>query len=1354
MKHELMHKLWRYFSGFCLVSIALIITLVLIISFVLLPLLPSYRADIEVWLSAQLKQPIHLSDVAITWKGWQPALSLQGVQIRSPDKQATQLEIKQLNVALDGWSSLNSGQLVTAAIELSGSRVNLTQQADHSWTINGFTQSSTAATPDELSGKKSAAPATQENPPKQEAMAFIQWLLSQPQIKLHADQLSLNPLAPLSGLPEPIIFQNVEFALNRSIHLPAEPPTSSSGLSEFAAYDSPASPSTHDVHLATEINPCHQIQLTAQLPDTAWTNGGQLQIDVELDLAKQQAISKVQLTALTLNNVNTGIPRQTEVLGEFVVQAKENLNTWQIAFNRWHYQSRSATALELWSTEPVPMMDFEPPRRTQYDAQVDIRLQPSPIYRVHIPQFALVDLTKGGHWLINQLFNSANIVKTNQVFSELLAGKLHGTLDHFVFEYDALLATWQTRFTLNQLQAVNAHFQNTPLNASVLLTSKIAQIELQPTTLAWKLPRLYEQIFRLENLQAKLEWRVNEQGDWNLKIPKLSTILRKVPLTLSGSIQKKHAQTEPRLDLALKIADIPVTAVAPLIPEKLLPRLHHWLTMALQKGMLSNTVATFKGAPSQLFNKQTPGFNVTANVRKGTLHYSEGYPEIREVEAQLQQSGGQLAIRAKSALLMKNAKATQVEAIIDNVRDDAANLTIQGKVRADAQEGIAFLAQSPLSKDLNAEEDLPELAGAMNLDLNLLIPLDHSHGKVEGVIDFQQATMTDKKLGLTLQKMVGKVRFDDESVTAQNLQGTLLNQPANVDFTAYHGKTPKASQVRLRGIANADFLQQQLSPLSEFFAAATFYPRFKGQTSWQANLILPPKKEGTTHLEITTDFKGMSIDFPAPLHKANAEKATPFQLVVDIKPTENNQCVKDLSIRYNEQNSAALRFIGASLERGQVAFNAEQAELPSEAQFLVNGELKQFNPLAWKEILAFALENPQKTTNSKSLNKDSNRAEINTLPPLLISTRIRHLILSDYYLPNLVFNAEYEAATRGGIFKLNGDNAQGEIRLYPPPSGSANGLVTVNFDKLLLAELNPAPLSSPSASVETPKPKTPDPVKPKRDPRQMPAVQAFCANCQIGNFKLGQVSLTAAPTGNGWEIQQAKIQQATFELTAKAHWQAKNLMQQHTTLSATLQTNQVSEFMHGAGYRPSPLEGGNLQVLLDAIWEDGLFEFSKEKLVGTLSLLLQDGHIVAVEPGTVGRLIGLFDLHTLPRRLMMDFSDVFNQGLGFNILAGDFKLLDGNAVTDNLVIQAPVARIEITGETGLVSRSYNQLVKITPHFTNPLPVAGVIAGGITAGAVTLIVQKLLQNHLESAASFGYIVTGNWDKPKIEQTPHF
>ncbi len=1353
MKHELMHKLWRYFSGLCLVSVGLIITLVLIISFVLLPLLPSYRADIETWLSAQLKQPVHFSDIAITWKGWQPALSLQGVQIRSPDKQATQLEIKQLNVALDGWSSLNSGQFVTAAIELTGSQVHLTQQADHSWTINGFTQSATAATADDASHKPAENPASQTIPPKQEAMAFIQWLLSQPQIKLHADQLSLSPLAPLNGLPEPVVFQNVEFALNRSIHVSVEPTTNSSGLSEFIPHDNTASPSTSDLHLEAEINPCHQIQFTAQLPDTAWTNGGQLQIEVELDLVKQQAISKVQLTALTLNNVNTGIPRQTEVLGEFVVQAKENLNAWQIAFNNWHYKSRSATALELWSTEPVPVMDFEPPRRTQYDAQVEISLQPSPLYRVHIPQLALVDLTKGGHWLVNQLFNSSNIVTTNQVFSELLAGKLHGTLDHFIFEYDALLANWQTRFTLNQLQAVNSRFQNTPLNASVLLTSKIAQIELQPTTLVWKLPKLYEQLFRLENLQAKLEWRATEQGDWNLKIPKLSTVLRKVPLSLSGSIQKKSTQSEPRLDLALKIADIPVTAVAPLIPEQLLPRLHHWLEMALQKGTLNNTVATFKGVPSQLFNKQNAGFNVTANVRKGTLHYSEGYPEIREVEAQLQQSGGQLAIRAKSALLMKKAKATQVEAIIDDVRSDAANLTIQGKVQADAREGIAFLAQSPLSKDLNVEEDLPELAGPMNLELDLLIPLDHSHGKVAGVIDFQQATMTDKKLGLTLQKMVGKVRFDDETVTAQNLQGTLLNQPASVDFTAYHGKTPKATQVQLRGLADADFLQQQLSPLSEFFAAATFYPRFQGQTPWQASLTLPPDKNGTTHLEITSDFKGMTIDFPAPLHKANAEKSTPFQLVVDIKPTENNQCVKDLLIHYNDKNSAALRFIGAYLERGQVAFNTEQAELPNEAHFLISGELNQFNPLAWKEVLAFVLNDTAKTTNSTVSTKDLNRAETNTMPPLFVSTRIKRLILSDYYLPNLVFNAEYEAAARRGVFKLNSDNAQGEVRIYPPPSGSANGLITVDFEKLLLAELNPTP-TTPTPSAEVAKPKTAEPAKPKRDPRQLPAVQAFCASCQIGNFNLGEVSMTAAPTNNGWEIQQAKIKQATFDLTAKAHWQAKNLTQQHTTLSAILQTHQVSEFMHTAGYQPSPLEGGSLQVLLDAVWEDSLLDFNKEKLVGTLSLLLQDGHIVEVEPGTVGRLIGLFDLHTLPRRLMMDFSDVFNQGLGFNILAGDFKLLDGNAVTDNLVIQAPVARIEITGETGLVNRSYNQLVKITPHFTNPLPVAGVIAGGITAGAVTLIVQKLLQNHLENAASFSYIVTGGWDKPKIEQTPHF
>jgi uncharacterized protein YhdP len=132
-------------------------------------------------------------------------------------------------------------------------------------------------------------------------------------------------------------------------------------------------------------------------------------------------------------------------------------------------------------------------------------------------------------------------------------------------------------------------------------------------------------------------------------------------------------------------------------------------------------------------------------------------------------------------------------------------------------------------------------------------------------------------------------------------------------------------------------------------------------------------------------------------------------------------------------------------------------------------------------------------------------------------------------------------------------------------------------------------------------------------------------------------------------------------------------------------------------------------------------------------------------PG-VGRLFGLVSLAELPRRLTLDFGDVFGKGLGFDSINGDFRLADGSATTNNLVIKGPAAQISITGRTGLRAKDYDQYVLVVPHVGNSLPVIGAVVGGPVGAAAGLAVQGLLGHGLNKTIGARYHVTGSWDKP--------
>jgi uncharacterized protein YhdP len=131
-----------------------------------------------------------------------------------------------------------------------------------------------------------------------------------------------------------------------------------------------------------------------------------------------------------------------------------------------------------------------------------------------------------------------------------------------------------------------------------------------------------------------------------------------------------------------------------------------------------------------------------------------------------------------------------------------------------------------------------------------------------------------------------------------------------------------------------------------------------------------------------------------------------------------------------------------------------------------------------------------------------------------------------------------------------------------------------------------------------------------------------------------------------------------------------------------------------------------------------------------------------------GRLFGLASIAEFPRRMSLDFGDVFGKGFGFDSITGDFKLKDGNAVTNNLKVHGPAAEISITGRTGLRAKDYDQQVVVLPHVGSSLPVVGAVIAGPIGVAAGLAVQGVLGKGLSHVATQRYHIGGTWDKPVI------
>ncbi|MCG8406902.1 MAG: hypothetical protein MI923_17025, partial [Phycisphaerales bacterium] len=121
----------------------------------------------------------------------------------------------------------------------------------------------------------------------------------------------------------------------------------------------------------------------------------------------------------------------------------------------------------------------------------------------------------------------------------------------------------------------------------------------------------------------------------------------------------------------------------------------------------------------------------------------------------------------------------------------------------------------------------------------------------------------------------------------------------------------------------------------------------------------------------------------------------------------------------------------------------------------------------------------------------------------------------------------------------------------------------------------------------------------------------------------------------------------------------------------------------------------------------------------------------------------------LPRRLSLDFRDVFQKGFRFDNIGGTFRLDDGDAYTCNLSLQGPSADIGILGRANLVERSYSQTAVVTADVGSTLPVVAGFTAGPQAAAALFLFSQIFKKPLKDIGKVYYSISGSWDTPAIE-----
>jgi len=204
--------------------------------------------------------------------------------------------------------------------------------------------------------------------------------------------------------------------------------------------------------------------------------------------------------------------------------------------------------------------------------------------------------------------------------------------------------------------------------------------------------------------------------------------------------------------------------------------------------------------------------------------------------------------------------------------------------------------------------------------------------------------------------------------------------------------------------------------------------------------------------------------------------------------------------------------------------------------------------------------------------------------------------------------------------------------------------------------------------------------------------------------------------------------------------------QTHAVVNLTL--NDIGKVLDRSGY-PNSVKNGSGTLSCDFVWAGSPAEFALPNLDGHLKLKMAKGQFLKLDPGA-GKLLSVMSLQALPKRIALDFTDVFSQGFEFDSINGVAQIRQGVLTTSDFKINGSAAQVTLSGQVDLNRETQSLRVKVLPTIGDSVSLLALAAVSPAVGAGVFLANKIFRDPLDKLVSFEYNVTGSWVDPKVEK----
>ncbi len=750
----------------------------------------------------------------------------------------------------------------------------------------------------------------------------------------------------------------------------------------------------------------------------------------------------------------------------------------------------------------------------------------------------------------------------------------------------------------------------------------------------------------------------------------------------------------------------------------------HWLETALVDGSAVDARLKIAGhlVDFPFANGKGGKLTFTTKAKAVRLAYTEGWPAIDAIDADVRIDGTRLTVdAARGRVNSVEIGKTRVE--IPDFAAPVPLLRIDGEAVGPIAGFLRFINESPVAARMGRFTRDADAAGGGRLALKIGLPLGHPEDiKVAG--DFAFAESQLRIAGVPpLTKLGGKLSFTEHDVSARDVSAEILGGPAKLAVTNVGGQT------RLAGNGNIGLVAIR----REF--ANPYLDRVSGSMDWSMKVdILAPDTIGWV---FESNLKGTAVDLPAPLGKTAGEEI-PLRIEggdevsppgTDFILAAYGRVAQVAAHRTQGAGGASIDRVLLSLGRAMERPDAARAERPG---LWIRGEVPALNVDDWIALLTRfgTTESVRQHPGLALAGADFDVHQFDAMGARFTDLK---LVMRE--------------TAKGWAFDVDGPEVAGTANWFAPGEGTPNGRIVARLSRISVPGRGnvatwrgaDAKDSGIDAQAEAP------PANP------WPEIDLAADALISKDRNLGRLEFIAQPKGAEWRVDRLLLANDASRLEANGAWRVAG-RQQQTKLDVALDAKDPGALLARYGYVEG-VKGAPTKIDGQLAWAGAPHEFDFNTLNGMFRIQVGPGRFSKLEPGP-GKLLGVLSLQALPRRVTLDYSDVFSDGLAFDDITGNVRIASGVMSTSDLKLVGPSVKVDIAGETDLAKETQRLTVRVQPALSSSLSAGAALLFlanpllGAAVGAGSLFAQTLLQDPVEKIFRYEYTVTGGWSDPIV------